>query len=353
MTSEVTTRVLGAAEHSRWAEQVAVSPDGSAYALPQYLEVLCEVAGGRYRVLVAERAGEIVGGIALYERSLRTGCYVAPRLLLYYNGFVLMAHATKYPSQREAWRLQTLGALERALSQRGYAHLKIKSRSTLSDVRAFCARGWAAQPSYSYVVDIADLPAAWARVDKNLRRLVTRCREQGLTLSRDDDFEIFYTLHAQTHQRKGAHLYLPREAFARYVARLQALGLARLYHARLPDGRAIASQLVLTGPHPVTHTVCAAADAQFLNLGASAFLRWEVFEDLSRAGYRGNDLTDAALNPVSHFKSQLGGELCLGLQIARPDRLAWRLHAGASGLPERCKELALRMLRRRARENAP
>jgi lipid II:glycine glycyltransferase (peptidoglycan interpeptide bridge formation enzyme) len=269
--------------------------------------------------------------------------------LLYYNGFVLMPHDTKYPSQRTSWQVQTLAALEESLSGLGYARLRIKSRATLHDLRVFDAQAWSTRPIWSYVVDIGDLQAAWARVDKNLRRLIGRCREQGLVLSRDDDFDAFYRLHAQTHERKGAALYLPREAFRRFVDRLRTQDLARLYHARLPDGRAIASQLVMTGPHAVTHTASAAADAEFLNLGASAFLRWQAFEDLARDGYRANDLTDAALNPVTHFKSQLGGELTLCLEISRRDSLRWRAGEFTAALPGRAKRGVLRMLRARER----
>jgi hypothetical protein len=68
--------------------------------------------------------------------------------------------------------------------------------------------------------------------------------------------------------------------------------------------------------------VCAAADAKHLNLGASSFLRWKVFEDLAGQGYEGNDLTDAALNPVTHFKSQLGADLEMCLTFKTPDSLA-------------------------------
>ena len=340
MATEVTTRLLAQGEYRYWSELVGHSPDGSIYSLPAYLDALCTASDGTFRVLVAERDGRIVGGVALYERRSRLGSYVSPRLLLYYNGFVLMPHDTTYPSQRTAWRLQTLEALERALVRLGYARLRLKSRASLTDMRVFLSKGWAAQPVYSYAVDISDLDAAWRRIDKNLRRLIGRAREEGVAMSVDDDFDAFYRLHAHTHARKGAPLYLPREAFARFIGRLQSQNLCRLYHARLPDGRAIATQLVLLGPHAVTHTVCAATDAQYLNLGASAFLRWCVFEDLAGAGYAANDLTDATLNPVTHFKSQLGGELVLCLEIARPDGLAWRTGDLAALLARRVKQHA-------------
>ena len=92
---------------------------------------------------------------------------------------------------------------------------------------------------------LTDLDALWSRMEQNLRRLVDRCADQGLTVTEDDDFESFFRLHAQVHERKGARLYLSRAAFQIYFERLRAGGLARLYHARLPDGKSISTQLVL------------------------------------------------------------------------------------------------------------
>jgi hypothetical protein len=76
---------------------------------------------------------------------------------------------------------------------------------------------------------------------------------------------------------------------------------------------------VILGKHEVSHSVSAAADPKYLKTGATAFLRWKVFEALSALGYKANDLTDAALNSVAHFKSQLGGtlEICLIFEKAR------------------------------------
>jgi len=344
LSAPVTTRYLAEDEYPEWADRVAGSPDGSVYSLPSYLDALCAATGGRYEVLAAERDGRLVGGIALYRQKSAFGTWVSPRLLLYYNGFVLVPHEAKSPAQCAEWHLNTLAALERALADLPYARLRIKSRSTVTDLRPFAACGWVSWPSWSYVVDVADLAVAWSRVHKDQRRLVERCRERGFYLTQNDDFDAFYRLHLQTHQRKGSPVYLPRDAFHRFVETLQANGLARLYHARLPDGRVAASQLVLTGPHPVTHTVCAAADGEFLRLGASSFLRWSVFEDLARAGYRANDLTDAELNPVTRFKSQLGGDLVLNLQVSRRDHIPFRVGQFGASFPGRVKRRLLPIL---------
>jgi Acetyltransferase (GNAT) domain len=320
----LSVRILPESEFPAWNDLVSGSEEGSVYHTPEYLDALCGAAGGGFRILAAERGGELQGGLALYERSAGAGSYVAPRLLLYYNGPVLRPLSTRYPSQQTARRNELLDALRTAVTARGYGRIQLRCRSPLTDVRVFLARGWTARPHYSYVVPLDDLPALRARMEQNLRRLVDRCASQGLTITEDDDFDGFFRLHAQIHDRKGAALYLQKTAFQRYFERIRALGLARLYHARLPDGTSVSTQLVLLGPHRVSHTVSAAADAAHLKLGATAYLRWGVFERLAALGSTANDLTDAALNPVTHFKAQLGGDLVLCLFLEAPESSSFR-----------------------------
>jgi hypothetical protein len=325
MATKLATRFLEESEYPAWNDLVAKAEEGSIYATPEYLDVLSGETGGRFRILVADRGGEIAGGIALYERTSSWGRYATSRLLLYYHGIVLAPHRSKYPSERTARTIETLTALEQALSALGWGRLQIKSRAPLSDMRVFFDRGWVAEPSYTYVAPIGDLDALWQRMEQNLRRLVTRCTRDGVEFTEDDDFENFYRLHEQTHVRKGASLYLPEARFRRYFERLRSSNLCRLFQARMPDGRVASTQLVLLGRHPVCHTVSAAADPDLQKTGATAFLRWKTFQWLSERGFKANDLTDAQLNSVTHFKSQLGGELELVLVLSRPDRGRFRI----------------------------
>jgi hypothetical protein len=182
-------------------------------------------------------------------------------------------------------------------------------------------------------------------VEGNFRRLIRRCDREGFRLVEDEDFDRFFELHLETRDRKGTSLYLPREDFRVYFTRLRDAGLARLYHARTADGTSAAAQLVLLG-HPVTHSVCAGADPRWLRSGASVFLRWQVCEALAAEGYEANDLTDAALNPVSRFKSQLGAELQLCLVANRRPSLRWRLR-GAVRSPRAIARRARDLLARR------
>jgi hypothetical protein len=266
--------------------------------------------------------------------------------LLYYNGPVFAAPRSKYPSENTSLQLKLVDALDDWLAGRGYAHVCLKSRGDLTDVRPFQARGWSVAPAYSYEVPLTDPETAFGRVEGNFRRLVRRCDRDGITLVTDDDFETFFRLHRAIHERKSAPIYLPHDRFRAYFEELRNRDLCRLYHARLPDGTAAASQLVLLGPHPVTHSVCAGATAEHLTSGASVFLRWKALEHLMQDGYAGNDLTDAALGKVTRFKAQLGGELRLSLVVTRPPSARWRLHRQALA-PAKFARRALRYAARR------
>jgi hypothetical protein len=346
--SDVHVRELGEGDFDAWRAVLARSPQGGVYALPEYLAALCEATGARYRIIGVFLNDQLVCGAPLYERRERAGTVVTNRTLLYYNSIVLDLPPRKFHSDLTAQMQSVLAALERGLTGRGYAHVSLHNHASLTDLRPFLARGWDPSLSYTYVVSLADMAEQWERVDQNLKRLIRRCERDGVTYREDADFDALFRLHWQTHQRKGAPLYLPEAAFRRFFERVHACGLARLGHAVFDD-KVVASQLMLVGPHPVSHTVCAGADEDYLRLGASAFLRWHAFLPLHRDGYAANDLTDASLNPVTRFKSQLGGDLTPTFSIARSDSLLFRLEGGAGHIKT---GLQRRMRRRRVDDSA-
>ena len=318
--------VLPERDYEAWVRLVTDSPDGSIYSLPEYLEILCRAAGGRFRILAVRQGDTLAGGIALYERDSRWGAYVAPRRLLHYNGLVLPRYATRYASEETSRHLKVMSGLAAALGGHGYASVTLSCPSSVVDVRPFAAAGWSARPQYTYVVALDDLARTWLRIEQNLRRLVKRAEGEGIAVREDDDFDAFYQLHAGTMKRVDAESYLEEAAFRQYFESLRRRRLCRLFQARAPDGRVLASQLVLLGPGPATHTAAAAAHPDFLRTGASALVRWKTFAALAEAGFTANDLTDASLGPVTHFKSQLGGllRLCLTLEAPR----AWPARVG-------------------------
>jgi len=337
VSGEVRVEPLADAEFHEWTHLVEASPHGTIYAQPRYLEVLCSAAAGRFLLLGARRGHELLGGVALYENGSVFGRYVAPRLLLYYNGPVLRPYGTRYPSEQTSRHLKTLSALALTIADRRYAGVTLVCTPAFTDARPFLAAGWSARLRYTYLVDIAEPVAQWRRVEQNLRRLIHRCEHDGLVCVDDDDFDAFYTLHERTMARKGGEIYLSADRFRRYFEALHRDKLCRLFHARKPNGHSVASQLVLLGAGGLCHVVAAAADEAFLQSGASAFLRWKSFEMLSASGYKTADLTDAALNSVTHFKSQLGGDLRMLLVLDAPQSISYRWGVHAKGLARRAR----------------
>lgn len=316
----VQTRLLHQREYEDWDRFVRKSSAGTIYSTAVYLESLSTATGGQFRILAAFQGEQLFGGVGLYEEGPSERVRMTNRLLLYYNGFVLRDFETQYPSERTSRTLAVLSALEKAISEMPYSRIIIHQPRPLIDARLFMEKGWNVEPSYTYLVALEDLKATWQRIEQNQRRLIRRSQEHGMLFVEDDDFDSFYSLHLQTARRKCAPIYLAESEFRRYFSSLRSGDLCRLFQVRNPNGECVATQLVLTGRHNLSHTVCAAADERALKLGVTPFLRWRAFEKLASLGFRANDLTDAALNSVTRFKSQLGGELTMNLVLARNQR---------------------------------
>ncbi len=318
-THKVETNILESSAYERWNSLVERAPMGSVYALTTYLDVLSAVTGTDFKIVGVWKGDELWGGVPLFQIKSPYGICSGPRYLLYYNG-IIIKEGLGFSS-----RLALTEALEAKLRSMRYARIVLNSRAPIGDenleeqtfggggqfvdVRPFQSNGWKSWPSFSYLVFLSTESRAEDSFDKNLRRLVRRAEERGLSFSEDMDFEGFYDLHNEIHLRKGAPLYLSKEAFKTYFERLKKAELVRLFNARDAQGRVVSTQLVLAGKHPVTHSVCAGTAIEELDSGVTAFLRAGVFNALANSGYRANDLTDAALNSVTAFKGQLGGRL--------------------------------------------
>jgi hypothetical protein len=324
MNKKLSVRTIPETHYDQWSRFVAGCASGSLYALPEYLEILCEATGASYSILGVYSEDQLIGGCPVYLTRAEYGIISKDRPLLAYNGPVINDHGMGHP--QHSAQVASLLALASCLREFDCVHLRLQIRHPVTDMRPFLAAGWQVRPAYTYLVRISDLDQAWQRTDRNFRRLVRRAAAAGLTQTDDDDFDSLYRMHAELHQRKGLPVYLGEKAYRTYFEKLRARNLCRLFIARLPNGEAIATQLVLLGPHPVSHTTCAASTDKFMALGSNPFLRWKSMEALNALGYQANDLTGASLdNGVARFKSQIGGDLKINWAVTRPLSFRYRL----------------------------
>ena len=126
MAGNLSVRELADSELALWARLVAGSPDGSIYSTSEYLDVLCSVGGGSFRVVGVWQGEELCGGIALYVLPRWYGPHAAPRLLLYYHSPVVRYYDSKYPSERTSRRVRILSALASYLAEQPLAGVTLK-----------------------------------------------------------------------------------------------------------------------------------------------------------------------------------------------------------------------------------
>ena len=309
MASQILTRYLDSSEYEQWDRFVDSTQLGSIYNQSFFLDALCKSFGTSFRILGAFKGDELVGGMGIHFKPSKHGDMVHIRPLLYYNGFVVSDFESKYPSITLSRQTEVVNAILNELESGKYASAEIASTSSFHDLRPFTVRDWRVWPRYTYLVPIADLKKQWEYAEQNIRRLISRCERDGMRLELSDDAEAFHVMNTNTYERKGVDPYASRQAFAHLYQTLKDRGVCQIYFAVTPEGQRAAGQIVLFTRHPVTHTWMAGSDPAFLQSGASAFLRWKTFEDLSQRGYQYNDLTDAMIPPVAKFKSQFGGRL--------------------------------------------
>lgn len=309
MSKALMIKYLDSSEYEKWDKFVDESQHGSIYSKSYFLEAISQVYNADFRILSVFRNDDLVGGMGVYFNKTKYGDTIHIPPLLYYNGLVIRDFPTKYPSISTYKQLEIINAIIDELEGGKYASVDISSRHTFRDLRVFAWRGWKIWPRYTYLVPISNLNQQWNHVEQNVRRLINRCESENMTLVIDDDVETFIQLNENTYRRKGLAPYLDRDRFLEIYQTLKKHDSCQIYFVSLPDGRRISTQVVLMTKHPVTHTWMAGSDHEFLQTGASAFLRWKVFEDLNRRGYAFNDLTDATIDSVAKFKSQFGGSL--------------------------------------------
>lgn len=327
----VLIRPIKTSECDTWKKVVASSQDGSPYQLPEYLQSLAKATGSETRLIGIFEGDDpvLVGGIGLFCTRSALTRYASSRLLLYYNGPFIAKHAGMSDSRAERRRLRLLDALGRFLKTQDLDFVRFKVRFADADYRPLLSLGWKASPVYSYLMRTDNLDEQWNDIDPNLKRLIRRGEKDGLLFSDAGNFDDFYAMHVETHDRKQSPIYMEKAKFEEFIATLVGSGIARLFEVRTPDGVAIASQLVLFSEHPVAHTLAASSRAEYQRTGCNPFLRWKVCEWLNAKGYQGLDLTDAHVLSVARFKSEMGAKLTLAMEYQSPTVGAARIRCAA------------------------
>jgi lipid II:glycine glycyltransferase (peptidoglycan interpeptide bridge formation enzyme) len=172
--------------------------------------------------------------------------------------------------------------------------------------------GWRAapsvQPERSRLIDLTrSEEELWSDLRSKWRQYVSKARRAGVVVTEtgEDGLDEFYRVYVETARRAGfvhraASAY--REVYAAYAKR----GAARLLVARLPDGSAGATIMLLhcsrTVIEPYGGMTEAGADAR-----ANYLLKWEAIRSSREAGFATYDMWGLAHRGIEQFKAGFGG----------------------------------------------
>jgi hypothetical protein len=258
--------------------------------------------------------GELVGGVVTL---MPVGGAPSPLSAAAYNGPVLAVPSAWAPqptrqSARDRWSSTVIdGLLEAVVDIHPHAMLRMVPMA--GDVRASIAAGWRYEPTFTFVLDIADTDRVWAGMDRNRRRLVRRAEELGYQITEEQvatDAAVAEVTRLHRNQQAGYGLSgeFDEPGWSVLLTRLLASGAGRLFMARTPAGEAVAFQLLTTMGSSAANLMTG-TDAAHLPTGVNGLLRWEVCTVLSSEGLVQLDLNGAKPGESGRFKASFGGHL--------------------------------------------
>jgi lipid II:glycine glycyltransferase (peptidoglycan interpeptide bridge formation enzyme) len=226
----------------------------------------------------------------------------------------------------EAWSPAALGAFTVGLRQAllsapvRVSHVRIEPEIELNgpfdldgELRhALRHSGWrpgaSIQPPRTRQIDLrADEAALWGDLRKKWRQYVNKARKSEVRVvdASVDRLPEFYSVYQETARRAGFII----RTYDSYLTVWQAfakLGMARLLMAETPDGKALATLLVLRVGNRVIEPY-GGMTAEGAESRANYLLKWEAIRTSREQGAVSYDMWGLSHEGIEHFKSGFGG----------------------------------------------
>lgn len=285
-----------------WDEFVAGAPTGAYPQLSAWAQVKIPNGWRAQRVLAVAPSGPI--GAQLLMRRLGPGPFS-------------VGYAPRGPIARE-FEAEGVRAFSRAMRRAAARHQlshvtidpEVEEGHPLGDLLR--ANGWRqganVQPERTLVVDLDRAEEEiWAGLRSKWRQYVGKARRSGVAVVESDASGLgeFYRIYVETAQRAG-FLYRTEAAYRDVYEAFAARGAARLLFARLADGTAAATLMLLECGGRVVEPY-GGMTAGGADLRANYLLKWEAIRSSREAGLAVYDMWGLAHSGIEHFKRGFGG----------------------------------------------
>jgi hypothetical protein len=197
------------------------------------------------------------------------------------------------------------------------------SHHSMTNCRAFHARGFAHSNQYTYVIDeLEDHDRIWAGFRENIRREIRKAQRRVVVRS-VEDVGILIALNRMTFERQGMAPGASEEVIRRLDAACKARNVRRMLVAEGADG----------APHAVLYLVWDGTSAYYLmggsdpslrTSGAMSLLMWEAIQFAGQVAGR-FDFEGSMLRPIERFFRAFGSRQVSFPRLTRGQTLKGRV----------------------------
>ena len=231
---------------------------------------------------------------------------------------------TEQPGKIHRQWLSLSGMLSDEFRKRGLGG-QICFPPTITDVREFQWRGYVAQPSYTFLLDI---PYHLANADHSVRKQIAKATRLGYRCEQTQSFEDICCCLEDTEERQGFRHNLVADDL-RLASQLLGDSVFRCYACYSSNGRPASARIVLRHPGGLVLDWVAGTMRDHLTSGVTQLLISYVLDDLGKSGAAVFDYCGANIRTVAASKATWGGRLQSFYSISAPNlkglaRFVWR-----------------------------
>lgn len=282
-------------------------PHLPVFAQDWFLDAVC--ARGEWNAVVVREGEEVVAVLPYFLKKrgpLRT--ITLPPFVKYLGPYIHPVHSGL--TQEHRW----IGALIDGLPP----HLSFKQQFHPAQTNwlPFYWKGFRQTTRYTYRIDLSDLDALYAGLNRNIRRNLQKAKAQ-VNVSTEGSLEEFYRLNAASFQRQGLQIPYSFEQLQRHDEALAARGARTLFFARDEQER-LHSAAYLIWDKQRSYYHLSGDDPALRDSGAGILLVWEAIQyTLEQLGLPVFDFEGSMLAPVEAIRRQFGAR-------QEPYSLVWK-----------------------------
>ena len=302
----------------------ATAPDVPLFAQPWYLDACVE--GGSWDAVLALKKGRPVAALPYFVKQKGPFRYATMPPFVKWLGPYLLPELRGQLANEHTVLKDLIAQLP------PLAAFKQNFYPTITNWLPFYWAGYQQTTYYTYrLTDLQSKPGFEAGINRNLRRNLTKARQQ-VQVVHDLGPEVFFELNALSFARQRLPLPYSREQFDRYDAALASHGARQFFFARDESGRVHSAAYLIWDANTAYYHL-AGDDPTLRDSGAGILLAWAAItytaETLSLDCF---DFEGSMMPNIEHMRVQFGAR-------QTPYFFVWKNQSRAFSLLESVKSL--------------